>query len=651
MSTRLALGAVLLCGALPLAAASAAPLPQPLPMPPPLPAPRDLPFPGTIALRVDATDLVRHVMSVHETIPVPASLAGGGAGAADFVLLLPKWIPGAHGPVGPIELLTGLVVHAGGRTLAWKRDAVASNAFHVPVPAGATAIDLDFQFTSPARSDEGRVVMTPEMVNLEWTDTVLYPAGWFARDIPVAATAVLPQGWGIGTALAPRGTSGGETRFGTVKLDVLCDSPLIAGRFFRRYDLAPGARVPVHLDVVADRGSEAAASDTQVALHRALVAQATKLFGAQHYDHYDFLLALSDELGGEGLEHHRSSENAVDGGYFLHWDKTFAERDLLPHEYTHSWNGKYRRPADLWTPDYQTPERDSLLWVYEGQTEYWGQVLATRAGLWTRAQALDSLALIAAYLQAEAGRAWRPLADTTQSPIFVRRRPLPWLTWMRQEDYYEEGQLIWLDADTLIREKSGNRKSLDDVARGFFGMDDGDFGESTYRFDDVVRALNAVLPFDWAGFLQARLDRVDAPVPLDGITRGGYRLAFDDTPSPFETSMDAARKVDDFMFSLGITLEKSTISEVAWGGPAWHAGLLQGDELVAVDGIAYDGADGLNDMLREAKDTRTPMTFVVKTGIHVHAVSVDYHGGPRHPHLVRRDTGPASLDAILAARN
>lgn len=624
-------------------AARAGPLlPQPLPPASALPVARDVPYPGHVTLDADATDLVHHIVHVHEHVPVPA-------GTGDFVLLYPKWIPGDHGPTGALELLAGLMIRANGAVIPWVRDTVAPEAFHVAMPHGATAIDVEFQFTSPVTPSEGRVRMTPDMADLAWNDFLLYPAGYFARDLPFDAALTLPGGWKFGTALSPTGT-GATVHFATVPLDVLIDSPVLAGRYFARFDLAPGAGPPVHLDVVADKPSQLKASEAQLAPHRALIVQAGLLFGSHHYDHYDFLLALSDELGDEGLEHHRSSANAVGGNYFTEWDKTFYERDLLPHEYTHSWNGKYKRPADLWTQDYSVPERDTLLWVYEGQTQYWGQVLAARSGLWSREAALDSLADVAAWLQADRGRLWRPIEDTTASAIFQLRRPIPWASWSRGEEYYEEGQLIWLDADTLIRQQTGGRKSLDDVARAFFGTDDGFFGEKTYDFDDVVHALNAVAPHDWAAFLHARIDAVAPAAPMDGITRGGYRLVFDEKRSAWEKSLDDVEDQRGFSFGFGVTLKNAKITTVVWSSPAWRAGLLPGDEIVAINGFAFTDADDLADAITDAKGTTTPITLIVKSGEHVHSVAVDDHGGLRYPHLVRAGTGPALLDAILAPR-
>ncbi|MDA8094687.1 MAG: peptidase M61, partial [Betaproteobacteria bacterium] len=381
-----------------------------------------------------------------------------------------------------------------------------------------------------------------------------------------------------------------------------------------------------------------------------LVQQAYKLFDSHHYDHYDFLLSLSDKMGGQGLEHHQSSEDSTFPGYFTEWDSSAASRDLLSHEYTHSWNGKFRRPADLWTPNFNVPMRDSLLWVYEGQTQYWGFVLTARAGLWTHQQALDAFALTAATYDHHVGHEWRPLEDTTNDPIIAHRAPIPWRNYQLSEDYYEMGQLTWLDADTLIRKLSGGTRSLDDFAKAFFGVDNGSYVTHTYTFDDIVKALNAVQPYDWAKFLHDHLDVPAKGAPLDGIGRGGYRLVYTDTESAFEKGSEKVRKYADFSFSLGFTVGKDgELTTVLWGSPAFDAGLTVGTKLVALDDDAYDN-DNLKATIRWAENHKNPITLLVEQNKHFRTVTIDYHGGLRYPHLEAVGTGPRSLDAILTPR-
>ncbi len=624
------------------AEAQSPPLTQPAPMPPLTPTPQDRPFPGVIRLSVDATDVERRIFRVHETIPV--------TGGAPMTLLYPEWIPGDHEPSGPLEDMAGLVIHAGGQRVEWTRDVVNVYAFHVTPPAGATSLDLEFQYISPQTEAEGRVVATPAMAELEWNAVALYPAGYFARDIPIQAQLTLPEGWGYASALGSASQNTGAVDFKAVPFDVLLDSPVLAGRYFERVDLDPGAAVPVYLDVATDRPEQLVIKPEELAAHRNLVTQAYRLFGSHHYDHYDFLLSLSDELGDVGLEHHRSSEDGDDVSYFTDWDKTMPDRDLLAHEFTHSWNGKYRRPADLWTADYNTPMRDSLLWVYEGQTQYWGYVLSARSGLWTQQQALDRFARDAALYQAQTGREWKALQDTTNDPIVAMRRPEPWGSWRRSEDYYEEGALIWLEADTLIRQLSGGKRSLDDFARSFFGVNDGRYDELTYRFGDVVAALNAVQPYDWAGFLRTRLDGHGPGAPLGGVTQGGYRLVFTDKPSDFDAKSDTLEKRESFTFSLGLTLgEGAVLRDVLWDGPAFKAGLAVGDTVVAVNGMAYD-EDRLKDAVTAAKGPGAPVELIIRSGERYRTVRIDYHDGLRYPHLEKVGTGAASFDAILAAK-
>jgi predicted metalloprotease with PDZ domain len=617
--------------------------PEPLPLPAQIAAPKDTPYAGAIRLAVDATDIERRVFSVRETIPVRPG--------EPVVLLYPQWLPGNHSPSGPVDKLAGLMIYAGGAQLEWQRDPSNVFAFHVDVPAGASVLDVNFQFVSPVISSEGRVVMTPDMLNLQWNEVVLYPAGYFARQITVEPSARLPEGWEFGTALETVASSGGVTTFKPVSLDTLVDSPIFAGRYFKRLDLDPGGRVPVHLDIVADRPELLEVKPEQLQAHRALVQQAYKLYGSHHYDHYDFLLALTDQLGDIGLEHHQSSEDGTVPMYFTEWEKYDVERDLLPHEYTHSWNGKFRRPADLWTPNFNVPMRDSLLWVYEGQTQYWGFILAARAGLLTKQQTLDALAQTAAVYDHHVGREWRALQDTTNDPIIATRRPIPWRTWQRSEDYYSEGQLIWLDADTLIREQSGGQRSLDDFAKLFFGVNDGSFVPSTYLFEDVVQALNTVQPYDWATFLRTRLDGHGAGAPLDGIVRGGYKLVYTDTPSDYLKDTEMHRKVTDLSFSLGVTVaEDGRLSDVVWDGPAYKSGLTVGTQIVAVNGFAF-GPGRLKSAIKDAAKTGAAIELLVKNGDRYRTVPVAYGDGLRYPHLERDESKPARLDQILAPKN
>jgi len=616
--------------------------PQPAPMPPPIAAPQDIPYPGVLKLSVDATDLAHAIMTMHETVPV--------SGPGPIVLQLPKWLPGAHSPGGSIDKLAGLIVTANGKRLEWKRDPVEVFDFHIDVPTGVSALELEFQFLSPVSTREGRVVMTPEMLNIEWNAVALYPAGYFSRDIQIQPTVKLPAGWTPATALEVASKAGDTIEYKPVPFNTLVDSPLIAGRYFKAFDLDPGGSAKVTLDVIADRPEDLNAKPEQIEAHKALVQQAYKLYGSHHYDHYDFLLSLSDKMGGAGLEHHQSSEDGTSPKYFLDWDKGPAGRDLLAHEYTHSWDGKFRRGADLWTPTFNVPMRDSLLWVYEGQTQYWGYVLAARSGLMTKQQALDAIAATAATYDYRVGRSWRAMEDTTNDPIIASRRPLSWLSYQRSEDYYSEGQLIWLDADTLIREKTGGKKSLDDFAKTFFGVENGSFVTKTYVFADVVAALNSVYPYDWASFLHTRLEGHGPGAPLDGVARGGYKLVYDDKQSEYLKSNETRRKTMDLMFGIGLIMGKDgLISDVEWDGPAFKAGLTEGQTIVAVNGNTYAN-DDFKDAIRAAKGGTTPIELLIKNKEEFRTVRIDYHDGLRYPHFERVGAGAARLDDILTPK-
>jgi len=604
-----------------------------------IPKPVDQPYPGVIQLDVDASNLDQKIFNVHEKIPVTAG---------KLVLFYPKWLPGNHSPTGPITQLAGLKLTANGKPLEWKRDTVEMYAFHVDVPADVQFIDAEFQFLSPVESNQGRITSTPEIVGVQWNAVVLYPAGYYARDINVKPSVTLPPDWKFGTALELEKQVGAQAQFKQINLDDLVDSPMFAGKYFRRIDLNPGATIPVFLDMVADSAADLDAKPEQIAAHRALVQQAYKLYGSQHYLHYDFLLAMSDEFSGIGLEHHQSSEDGVKANYFTDWGKTWEMRGLLPHEYTHSWNGKFRRPADLWTPNFDVPMQDSLLYVYEGQTQYWGEVLSARSGLETAEQIRDQMANIAAHYDHQAGRTWRNLQDTTNGPIVSHRGPMAWSSWQRGEEYYSEGELVWLDADTKIRELSGDKKSLNDFARAFFGVENGRNHALTYTFDDVVNTLNAVQPYDWANFLRTRLDGHAAIAPKDGLTRGGWKLEYTDVPSSHTKNVEEQRHVADFAYSLGITVGKEArIESVEWDSVAFKHGMTSGATLVAVNGRSYK-MELLKDAITAAKTDNQPIELLLKKDDRYHTVSIDYHDGLKYPHLVRIEGTPDRLSEILA---
>lgn len=608
-------------------------------------------YPGVLTLRVNATDLDHRIFRVTESLPVrPGPLT----------LYFPRWLPGDHGPAGVITQLAGLKMSAASGPVQWTRDPLDVYAFQLTVPVGAATLEIEFQYLSPVDSTSGRVVMTPDMLNLQWNAVLLYPGGYDDNRIAVQPSLRLPPGWKYGSALEVAATRDHEVEFKRVSVETLIDSPVFAGRHFRRLDLDPDAlttgRAPVFLDVVADESADLAITPEQLAAHRALVTQADRLFGVRHYAHYDFLLALSDHLGEIGLEHHQSSENGVPPEYFTEWAKASAGRDLLAHEYSHSWNGKFRRPADLWTPNTNTPMQDSLLWMYEGQTQFWGDVLAARSGLMPIKDARDSLASVAAWLEGRTGRVWRNLQDVTNQEIMSARsgRGDDWRDWQRGSDYYDEMAMVWLEADMLIREGSGGTRSLDDFARAFFGTApgrrDADFSPLTYTFDDVVAALNRVQPHDWASFLRERLDTHGPGAPLRGLALAGWKLAWSEEPSGYDLGAAAQRKVDDFSYSLGFDVGKGEkLRNVRWGSPAFDAGLSNAVQLIAVDGLAYK-VERLKRAITAAKTGAAPIQLLVKDGEAYKTVAITYRGGLRYPTLARIQGTEDRLALLLAPR-
>jgi predicted metalloprotease with PDZ domain len=605
-------------------------------------APQDVPYQGTLKIMVDASDVAHRIFRVHEVVP---------AQPGPLTLLYPQWLPGNHSPSGPLDKLAGLVVSVNGKTLPWQRDTVNVYAFHVDVPAGASSVDVAFQYLSPQSPREGRVVMTPEMLDLQWNANTLYPAGYYARRITAQASVTFPAGWQFGTALETASHEGDTVNFKPTSYNTLIDSPIYAGKYFKRVDLDPGAATPVHMDIVADAPKYLEITPAQLKAHQNLVRQMYKMYGAHHYSHYDFLFSLSDKMGGNGLEHHQSSEDGVGTDYFTEWDKSALERDLLPHEFNHSWDGKYRRPADLWTPNFNVPMQDSLLWVYEGQTQFWGNVMSARSGLWNTEQTHDMLAYVAAtYDKGRPGLAsWRNVQDTTNDPIIAERAPLPYRNYQSSEDYYSAGQMIWLDVDAKLRELSHGKHSIDDFGKAFFGMDNGNYVANTYTFDDVVKTLNGIDAFDWASYLRSRLDGHGSLI--GGIAAHGWKLVYTDQPSAAVKAVEAFRHFADLTYSLGLSVGKDgAVGDVLWDGPAFKAGVSPGMSVIAVNGHDYS-SDALKDAVTAAaKDASAPVELLVKNFDEYKTVRIDYRGGLKYPHLVR-DTGkPDTLGALLKAR-
>ncbi|MDB5986256.1 MAG: hypothetical protein JWR16_1309 [Nevskia sp.] len=607
------------------------------------PALLDTAYPGQLTLNVDLTDAARKIFRVKETIPVQAGAVS---------LYYPKWIPGEHGPTGTIDGISGLIISGNGQRIAWRRDLEDMYTLHLNVPAGVSALDLEFQFLSPTDGGAfgGSVSATSKIVDLEWNQVAFYPAGYWGRAVSIQPSVKLPAGWGYGTALEPMTTASGSLQFKPVTFETLVDSPLITGLNFKRIDLAPGAKVPVHLDIVADHPEDLVLKDEQIKAHQNLVTQAYALFGAHHYDHYDFLFTLSEDTGHFGLEHHQSSDDRFFSAFFTDPDSYLSGGGLLPHEYVHSWNGKFRRPAGLATPNFNVPMKGDLLWVYEGLTEYLGQVLTARSGICSAAQYRDELAATAAMMDKRPGRSWRPLQDTADEAQILYDTPNAWATWRRSVDFYPEGELLWLDVDTKIRELSGGKHSLDDFVKAFYGIDDGAYVVKPYTFEDVVATLKQVQPNDWTAFLRKRLDSTDAAAPLDGLSRGGWTLAYTDKPSDYFKAQEKVRKHLNLSYSLGIDIETDADSlgklrDVLWNSPAFTAGLAPGMKLIAVNGEKFDG-DRLKAAITAAKIGTAPIELLVQNLDSFSTVKVDYHDGLKYPQLQRVNDTPDRLADI-----
>lgn len=552
-----------------------------------------------------------------------------------------KWIPGTHRPVGPIENLTGIVFRANGQTLAWRRDDVDLYSFHVTMPAGVTSLQVHVDAIVTAR-------LSDKLAMLEWEKLLLYPAGIPVRDIQIQPSIKVPAGWGVGTALTPTGTDGSTTHFAPVTVEMLEDSPVITGKYFKEIPLAPDVTPKHFLDVAGDAPEDIELRPQLLTALNNLVHEAGAMYSSHHYNSYHFLLTLSDYAGGEGLEHHQSSDNGVDEKGFADDQHALVEADLLPHEFTHSWNGKYRRPAGLATPDYTTPMQGELLWVYEGMTEYLGDVLAARSGFRTPEQYREALAYSAATLDNRSGRTWRPTEDTAVAASILRGGNPAWSNWRRGQDYYQEGELLWLDADITIRQLTHDKKSLHDFLALFVGKG-GDTGPMVvpYTFDELVQTLNQVAPYNWAGFLHDRVSALNPHADLAGIEHGGYKLVYTDTPTSYERAVLAKGGNFDGWFSAGLRLRSDgTITDVRVYSAADEAKLSPGQKLVAVNGRIFS-ADILRDAMKKAKGGTEPIHLIVQSDTYIYTIDLNYHDGEKYPALQRVSGAPALLDDII----
>jgi len=571
-----------------------------------------------------------------------------------LTLVYPKWIPGEHSPIGPIVDLVGLKMTAAGKEIAWRRDDVDMFAFHLDVPPGMDTLDVTYDYLSPAEVNESsseRPSSTEKLAILNWYMVTLYPQGSKADDLIYAATLRLPTGWEYGTALPVAKDSPERIEFAPATLTTVIDSPVIAGVYLRHIDLSPG-QAPTHtLHVIADGPSPLEATAPEVQHIRQLVAEAGVLFGARHYRRYDFLLTLSDRLPPDGVEHHESSDDRAEEAYFLD-PELFQTSDLLENEFTHSWNGKYRRPSGLATPDYQKPMKGDLLWVYEGLTQYYGEMLTARSGITPPGLFRESLANTAAAMNDRTGRAWRDLQDTAISAQLFYNLPPEGSSWRRGEDYYDESLLIWLEADTIIRKQTNGKKSLDDFCRKFYGGENAGPTVFPYTFDDVVAAMNEVSPHDWRAFFAGSLTSHGPGAPLGGIENSGWKLVFNDTPNEIERIDEATTQEINVEFSLGFQVhaaggeEGDRILDVIPGSPAAIAGLAPGMRLVAVNGRKWS-PDTLRDAIKRAKNAKETIDLLAENGDFYQTYHVDYHGGERYPHLEQISGKPDLLSDIM----
>src|ERR1017187_944680 len=603
--------------------------------------------PNTVRLRVDATDAPRRLFHVQMTMP---------AKPGPMTLLYPEWIPGEHGPTGPIVNLVGLKVQGGGQTIAWKRDSDNMYAFHLNVPAGVSSLEVAFDFISPPESEgfSSGSSATSELAVLNWNQLILYPQGAQADDLQYQATLRVPNAWRYGTALPIHGEAGNVLEFQPAALTTLIDSPVSTGAHYKTIGLGSDHGIPHYLHLAADSDRALEVSPEVVNQYKSLVVEAGALFGSRHYRGYHFLFTLSDHVAHFGLEHHESSDDRYSERALIDPEPQKAFGFLLPHEFVHSWNGKYRRPSGLISGGhdggYDTPMKGDLLWVYEGLTEYLGEVLTPRSGLWSADDYRESLAGTAAELDTKYGRTWRPLEDTAIAAQILYGAGDDYASYRRGVDYYPEGTLIWLDADTLIRQLTKGAKSLDDFCHAFHGGPSGAPALKPYDFADVVAAMNAVAPYDWAGFFNQRLHSTDAHAPLDGIRRAGWKLVYDGVRSDFWKAAEDARKLADLSYSLGLKVkEDGTIEDVVFDGPAKKAGIAPAARLVAVNNRQYTETV-LREAVQKAAADAKPIELLIKSGEYYETHRIDYHGGERYPHLVRDAAAADVLSQIIAPK-
>jgi len=606
--------------------------------------------PPNVTISVDATTAPRKIF--HATLTIPAT-------PGDLTLYYPKWIPGEHAPDGPVIDLAGLFfrtaarngLKANGPTLKWRRDLQDGFTIHVEVPQGVSEIQADLDFVSPATFEGGFSAgssATAKLAVISWNQVLLYPKGYKSDDINYTASLMIPDGWKFGTPLPITSHSGNEIHFAPTSLTTLVDSPVITGEFLK---VVPLAQDPLtEMDIAADSAAALEAPQQVWDQYKSLVDQAQKLFGAHHYRDYHFLYTLSDHVAHFGLEHHESDDSRVDERSLVDDTARKLAAGLLPHEYVHSWNGKFRRPYDLATPDYQQPMQGDLLWVYEGLTNYLGWVLTARSGLLTVDQDRDDLAVTAANLDHLPGRQWRNLQDTADAAPQLYFSPQAWYSWRRGTDFYNEDTLNWLWVDVIIRQQSKGAKSIDDFCHLFHGAPSTGPALKTYTFDDVVNTLNQVVPYDWRGFWTERLTNHGPGAPLGGIEAGGWKVVYDENPSEMLSAAAGMFRFVPAGFALGLNLNnEGNISDTIEGEFAAKAGIGPGMKVVAVNGRRFS-PEVLRDAIKAAKNSRDTIDLLIENTDYYKTYKLDYHGGEKYPHLVRDDSQPDLLREILKAK-
>ena len=593
-----------------------------------------------IQINVDATAATRRLIHAEMHFPVkPGPLS----------LMYPKWIPGEHGPTGPIVDLTGLKLSGSGKPITWRRDDVEMYEFHVTIPAGVTTLDVEVQYILPPESGgfSSGSSTSSQLAVLSWNQFLLYPKGVPTDQLRVQANLKVPAGWRYATALTIEKETGNDIAFKPSSLTTLIDSPVQTGAFFRTIDLNPGGAVPHYLHLAADSERATRVNDETIGHFRNLVQEANTLFGSHHYAEYHFLMTLSDHVAHFGLEHHGSSDDRVDENTLTDDDSKRMSSYLLPHEFVHSWNGKFRRPAGLATPDYTQPMKGELLWVYEGLTNYLGEILAPRTGLESTQDYMDRLAGQAAFLDRQVGRTWRPLEDTAVAAQSLYASRSDYGDLRRSTDFYDEGTLMWLEADVTIRTLSKGAKSLDDFCKAWAGGPANGAEVKPYTFEDVVRTLNSVQLYDWSKFWRDRLTSTAAHAPLGGIENGGWKLVYTSEQTGLGKATEGARKALGMAYSLGFSVrDTGDIIDVHLGSPADKAGLAPATKIIAVNGREFS-LKLLHNAVEDAMKATTPITFLIKDGDYYKSYDIEYHEGQKFPHLVRDESKPDLIADII----